>query len=171
MAEPSREDLGEVDEIDAESIGPPGQRTFRVLLERGGTTVSLWLEKEQLQALGLIIDQHVARLTRGGASRETAILTLAARFPASATVDFKVGRMALGYDTEHRKFVFSAYDVEDSEETAPKLSCAAAQHQVAALGVKIMEVVAAGRPRCPLCGAPIEGKHVCPASNGHVQSP
>jgi hypothetical protein len=29
-------------------------------------------------------------------------------------------------------------------------------------------VVAAGRPRCPLCGAPIEGKHVCPASNGHV---
>jgi hypothetical protein len=41
---------------------------------------------------------------------------------------------------------------------------------VAALSARIMEVVAAGRPLCPLCGAPIEGTHVCPASNGHVQT-
>ena len=169
MAEPAAHDMGDVDEIDVESIGQPGQRTFRLLAERGPETASLWLEKEQLQALGLIIDQHIARLSRGGAPREAALLTLAGRFPSPATIDFKVGRMALGYDTERRKFVFSAYDIEDPEQEAPRFSCAAGGSQVAALSIKIMDVVAAGRPRCPLCGAPIEGKHVCPGSNGHVQ--
>jgi len=171
MAEPAAHDLGDVDEIDVEALGEPGHRTFRLLAERGAITASLWLEKEQLQALGLIIDQHVARLTRGGAARETVILALAGRFPTKATVDFKVGRMALGYDTERRKFIFTAYDIENAAEDAEaKLSCTATQPQVAALSVRIMEVVAAGRPRCPLCGAPIEGKHVCPASNGHVRA-
>jgi len=170
MAEPAGHDLGDVDEIDVEALGEPGQRTFRLLAERGAVTASLWLEKEQLQALGLIIDQHVARLTRGGAARETVILALSGRFPSKATIDFKVGRMALGYDTERRKFVFSAYDIENADEAQTTLSCTATQPQVAALSVKIMEVVAAGRPRCPLCGAPMEGKHVCPASNGHVQT-
>jgi uncharacterized repeat protein (TIGR03847 family) len=169
MAEPAGHDLGDVDEIDVEAIGEPGQRMFRLLAEHGPVTASLWLEKEQLQALGLIIDQHVARLTRGGAARESAILTLSGRFPTTATVDFKVGRMALGYDTERRKFVFTAYDIEDPDETAAKFSCTVGQPQVAALSVKILELVAAGRPRCPLCGAPIEGTHVCPASNGHVK--
>lgn len=169
MAERPSHDIGELDEIDAEAIGEPGQRAFRLLAESGPITASLWLEKEQLQALGLIIDQHVARLTRG-VGKATPILTLAGRFPSKATVDFKVGRMALGYDTERRKFVFTAYDIEAPDETTPTLSCIATQPQVAALSAKIMEVVAAGRPRCPLCGAPIEGKHVCPASNGHVQA-
>jgi uncharacterized repeat protein (TIGR03847 family) len=169
MAEPAARDLGDVDEIDVEAIGEPGQRTFRLLAERGAVTASLWLEKEQLQALGLIIDQHVARLTRGK-PRETTILTLAGRFPSQATIDFKVGRMALGYDTERRRFIFTVYDIEDPQETSTPFSCTAGQPQVAALGVKIMEVVAAGRPRCPLCGAPIEGKHVCPAANGHLQA-
>ena len=170
MAEPAAHDLGDVDEIDVEAIGKPGQRTFRLLAERGAETASLWLEKEQLQALGLIIDQHVARLTRGGGPRETALLTLAGRFPSRPTIDFKVGRMALGYDTGRRKFIFTAYDIEEPEQESPKVSCAAGQRQVAALSAKIMEVVAAGRPRCPLCGAPMEGKHVCPATNGHVQT-
>ncbi len=170
MAEPGGHELGDVDEIDAEAIGEPGQRTFRLLAERGATTASLWLEKEQLQALGLIIDQHVARLTRGRATTDLALLTLGGRFPSKATVDFKVGRMALGYDTERRRFIFSAYDIEDPDETAPMFSCAATRPQGAALSAKIGEVVSAGRPRCPMCGAPIEGNHVCPSSNGHVQA-
>src|SRR4051794_21907905 len=170
MAEPAAHDMGDVDEIDVESIGEPGQRTFRLLAERGAETASLWLEKEQLQALGLVIDQHIARLTRAGAPRESTLLTLAPRFPTRATIDFKVGRMGLGYDTERRKFVFTAYDIEDPDQETPRLSCAAGAAQVAALSIKILEVVAAGRPRCPLCGAPMEGTHVCPAANGHVKS-
>jgi len=168
MAEPSREDLGEVDEIDAESIGPPGQRTFRLLLERGGTTVSLWLEKEQLQALGLVIEQHLARLSTE--QREGAILTLAARFPSQPSIDFKVGRMAVGYEENERKFVLTASNQTAEGEEDRSVACSAPIVQMVTLATKVAEIVAAGRPRCPLCGAPIDGTHICPLSNGRVHS-
>lgn len=169
LAEPNPRDFGDVDEIDVEAIGEPGHRTFRVLVERGPVTASLWVEKEQLQALAVIIEQHSARFARGRSMEERAFLTLGARFPARATVDFKVGRMALGYDERRGKFVFTADDVEDAEGQTRPFTCRATQAQVRAVCAKIAEIVAAGRPRCPLCGAPMEGKHVCPLSNGHAQ--
>ena len=38
------------------------------------------------------------------------------------------------------------------------------------LVARIGSVVAAGRPRCPLCGRPLEGDgaHFCPGANGHA---
>ncbi|MCS7001577.1 MAG: DUF3090 family protein, partial [Dehalococcoidia bacterium] len=40
-----------------------------------------------------------------------------------------------------------------------------------AFGKRIEEVVNAGRPRCPLCAAPInQGEtHVCARANGHFK--
>jgi uncharacterized repeat protein (TIGR03847 family) len=168
MASPGRNDFGDLDEIDVEAIGEPGHRTFRILAEQRGQTASLWVEKEQLQALALLLEQQIVRSQRGRASGERALLTLAARFPPQASVDFKVGRLAVGYDETARRFVFTAHAIEDPESQIPQFTGAAAPSQVRALTAKIAEVVAAGRPRCPLCGAPIEGKHVCPASNGHA---
>src|SRR5438477_11583548 len=139
MTEPSREDLGEVDEIDAESIGPPGQRTFRVLLERAGTTVSLWLEKEQLQALGLVIEQHLARLP--DERREGAILTLAARFPSKPSIDFKVGRMAVGFEERERKFVLTANSVAAEGEADRAIACSALTPHLVPLVTKIADIV------------------------------
>jgi uncharacterized repeat protein (TIGR03847 family) len=165
VAEPTQHDFGDVDEIDVESIGEPGHRTFRFLAEEGTRTASLWVEKEQLQAFALIVDQQIARFAHRRAVAERTLLTLAGRFPAQPTVDFKVGRMAVGYDEAIGKFVLTASDVEGEAD----FSCRATQPQVEAVSAKIADVVAAGRPRCPLCGAPIEGKHVCPASNGHAR--
>jgi len=169
MADPSQRDFGDVDEIDVEAIGQPGQRTFRLLAERGAATASLWIEKEQLQALTLVLERQIARITRRRSSQDRAVLTLAARFPARATIDFKVGRLAVGFDEERRRFVFTAHDIEEPAAERPTFTCVANEQQVRALSVKILEIVAAGRPRCPLCGAPIEGKHVCPVSNGHAR--
>lgn len=161
-------DLGDVDEIDVEAIGEPGQRTFRLLAERAESTASLWIEKEQLQALGLLLERQVAHYGRR-APVERPLLTLAGRFPSPASIDFKVGRMALGFDEETARFILTAHDTSEPEQTAPTFSCRATASQARALSAKIGEVVAAGRPLCPLCGAPMEGKHVCPLSNGHVQ--
>ncbi|MPZ14700.1 MAG: DUF3090 family protein [Chloroflexi bacterium] len=168
MAELSQRDFGEVDEIDVEAIGAPGKRTFRVLAENGSMTASVWIEKEQLQALGLILDQSLEGIARQRGRRDRAILTLAGRFPTRPTVEFNVGRLAVGYDEKIDRFVFTAHDAPDPHAAESALSWSASQRQVQALTFKIAEVVAAGRPRCPLCGAPIEGKHVCPVSNGHV---
>jgi len=168
MAEPGGRDFGDVDEIDVEAIGEPGHRTFRLLAERGAATASMWVEKEQLQALALIIEQQAARISGRQAGGSAALLTLAGRFPARATIDLKVGRMAVSFDEGHGTFGFTAHELEEDPVDRPPFTYSASQAQVKALTAKIVEVVAAGRPRCPLCGAPIEGKHVCPASNGHV---
>jgi uncharacterized repeat protein (TIGR03847 family) len=166
MAEPAGRDFGDVDEIDVEAIGEPGHRTFRLLAEREGATASIWVEKEQLQALAMVIEQQVAQMGASGPGGSPPLLTLAARFPSRATIDFKVGRMAVGFDDQQRKFVITAHAEEDAGEVAFTLS--ATRDQIRGLTEKIVQVVAAGRPRCPLCGAPIEGKHICPALNGHV---
>ena len=48
----ARYDFAAVDAIDAESIGTPGKRTFRLRILRRGDAAALWVEKQQLAALG-----------------------------------------------------------------------------------------------------------------------
>ena len=168
MAEDGRNDFGLVDEIDAEAIGEPGKRTFRLVAERGENTASLWIEKEQLQVVGQLLEQHLARLAGRSGSDTQTLLTLAARFPARATVDFRIGRLAVGLDEVRGHFQLSAHAIEDPDGDVPGFSCIATPPQMRALVAKIADVVVAGRPRCPLCGAPMEGTHVCPKANGHV---
>ncbi len=160
-------DLGEVDEIDVEAIGAPGHRTFRVLLASGPTTVCLWVEKEQLEQLAIIIEEQLTGATRGVPTAGHLTLDLAARFPASPTIELKAGRLALAFDEDRHRFAFTAEPIEPGP--TPVAFVVNPAH-AEALSLKIATVAAAGRPRCPLCGAPIEVgvQHVCPASNGHV---
>ena len=61
-------ELGLATAVDAQAFGQPGQRTFRLrLLGEQAEAASLWLEKEQMQALSLALeaDARAARL-RGG---------------------------------------------------------------------------------------------------------
>lgn len=149
-------------------IGEAGKRTFRLVAERGATTVSLWLEKEQLQSVAVLVEQHLASSGRGQVRQERALLTLAARFPGRPTVDFKAGRMSLGYDQRKETFALAAEEIAETDERGQQVTWEMGVAQARALCAKIAEIVAAGRPRCPLCGAPLEGKHVCPLSNGHA---
>src|SRR5438105_5365710 len=98
MAEPNPLDFGAVDDADIETFGQPGQRTFRLIVERAERTAALWIEKEQLQALGLVIEQHLSPAGGGGYRAPHALLTLAARFPPQPTLDFTLGRLAVGFD-------------------------------------------------------------------------
>jgi uncharacterized repeat protein (TIGR03847 family) len=149
-------------------IGEPGKRTFRLVAERGATTVSLWLEKEQLQSVAVLVEQHLASSGRAQVRQERALLTLAARFPGKPTVDFKAGRMSLGYDQRKETFAVAAEEIAETDARGQQVSWEMGVAQARALCAKIAEIVAAGRPRCPLCGAPMDGKHVCPLSNGHA---
>src|SRR5262249_22530542 len=53
-------DFGLVDAVDAEAIGEPGRRTFRVRARAGDQYAALWIEKEQLTALGRGISSLLA---------------------------------------------------------------------------------------------------------------
>lgn len=167
-----RYDLGPVTRIDPDAVGQPGQRRFRLVIDGSGGSACLWLEKEQLQALGLAIDQLLAPLatlwTRNPAdpSAETTPTGGAGAEPAS--IELQVGRLALGHDPEVKEFLLLVHEIEADPDGPATLVCRANRGQLRELSQKITSLAAAGRPRCPLCGQPIgDEPHTCPGSNGH----
>jgi uncharacterized repeat protein (TIGR03847 family) len=172
--------FGPATRLQAQAIGEPGHRTFRLLVESSdGRAAALWVEKEQLQALGLAVEQLLADF-QGHAGVRAPRQPPVETFPPNPTVDFKVGRLALGQDESELesgpRYVLLVYDIEGSgseeeEPTQPATFAArATREQLRALSKNIAEVVAAGRPRCPLCGEPMDTKdapHGCVRANGH----
>jgi uncharacterized repeat protein (TIGR03847 family) len=172
--------FGPVTRLQAQAIGEPGHRTFRLMVESDdGRTATLWVEKEQLQALGLAVEQLLAEF-QGRLSGRAPRQPPAETFPTSTTVEFKVGRLALGQDESELetgpRYVLLVYDIEvsgseEEEPTQPAMFAArATREQLRSLSHNIAEVVAAGRPRCPLCGEPMESAarpHGCVRANGH----
>ena len=157
--------------LHAEAIGEPGSRRFRLVTGTPEALVSLWMEKEQLRALGAAVEQLLEQLSTAGlaaGSRPAESAALAGTVPVDAP-EYVVSRMAIGYDDERKLVAVFAHDIEQEDEDEPVFSGRAALPAVKALAAQITEVVAAGRPTCPRCGAPIgpEG-HVCPHNNGHL---
>lgn len=161
MAELQRE-FKAISRLSVEAIGVPGQRTFRIVVESGGSSAALWLEKEQLFQLALAIRQL--------------ILTSSPKEDPSPQpediqgdeLEFKVGKISLGQDTVTGKFVIEAYDAEADEDGRATLRIWATRSQTESLAEEAFKVCSAGRPLCLLCGGPIDPTgHICPRSNGH----
>lgn len=187
MADPfeAKQDFGPATRLQAQAIGQPGQRVFRLLVEaRNNRSAALRLEKEQLQALGLAVEQMLAELQgrlASAAPRRPSTLEAPETFPLNPSVEFQVGRLALGQDESELengpRYVLLAYDIEGTTEaegnepTGPAaFACRATREQLRVLSRDIADVVAAGRPRCPLCGEAVqtlEQPHGCVRTNGH----
>jgi uncharacterized repeat protein (TIGR03847 family) len=158
-------DLGSVAEARVESFGEPGRRTFRILVSAGTAQVSVWLEKEQVVALGSAIGQLLERVPSGyghhpSASGDDAL---------SGDLEVRVGALSVGYDSEAAGFVFEASEFE-SPLGIDNVRFVANRQQLSAMDDQIKEIVAGSRPRCVLCGTPLTGEpHFCPPSNGHTR--
>ncbi len=179
----AEQDFGPISRLQSQAIGQPGQRTFRLLIEsEDARSASIWLEKEQLQALGLAVEQLLAELQgRLASSSQAPELPDPDSFPLTPSLEFKAGRLALGQDESELeagpRYVLLAYDLETmtgEEEPTNRpatFACRANRDQLRALSRNIAEVVAAGRPRCPLCGEPVQSldqPHGCVRTNGHT---
>jgi len=117
MAESSY-DFGSLERLDADAVGRPGQRTFRMLAWAESRTACLWLEKEELLALATYIEQLLVQLGMQdderrfpaiGAEEETSSEPVR-DFPLRPTVEFKVGRLGIGYDEDRDRFLIVAHD-------------------------------------------------------------
>jgi uncharacterized repeat protein (TIGR03847 family) len=165
-------DFGKVDTFEAEAIGQPGQRTFRLRIRNQTDAASIWLEKEQLAALSLAIRQILAQVSGGKMTEPRSPSALSPDFPSQPSLELKVGRLGLGYDASEATLVLFAYELEEEhkEDSPPFFTCRVSQEQSRALCDMADAVVTAGRPICPLCDGPIDPEgHVCPRSNGHPQ--
>jgi len=166
-------ELGPVDHITVGAIGEPGQRIFLLQGSDGEQVVSLIIEKEQARALANAIEQFLddledERELPPAIADDVPSEALTLRRPVQAL--FRVGQIGLGYDPEHDLVVVAVRELSFGDDDEPSLvRFWTTRTQLAALARHARQVIAAGRPICPLCGRPIDPKgHFCPRSNGHV---
>lgn len=164
-------DFGMVDAVDAEAIGDPGQRTFRIRVRSGANYAALWLEKEQLSALGRGISQLLAdRAPQRGAPVPRAVPM--GEFVLHPDVDMQLVRLGIDFQDGPPRVILLADDQEGFDRgDTPTFRMEMTRAGALGLVRSIVDVVAAGRPRCPLCSRPMEadGQHFCPGSDGHSQ--
>jgi uncharacterized repeat protein (TIGR03847 family) len=165
-------DFGLVDAVDAEAIGPPGRRTFRLRARISGSYAALWMEKEQLLALGRSFSQLLAERSRQRGAPVGAVEPIGA-FPEHPEVDMQIARMGLDFDPEQEHLVLLADDGPALERgDTPAFRMELNRPQSLAVSRLIESLVAAGRPLCPLCKQPLAepgAPHFCPGSNGHSE--
>ena len=185
----AQHDIGQVKVFQAESIGVPGKRTFRLLVDASKGGACLWLEKEQLYSMAVSFERMLNSMPadRGSVSSRMEEVSDEEYQP----LEFKIGRLGMHYDEEADQFVFFIHDVdaltetleeaaeasaeedrEDLEEALaniePTLSFRANRQVLADMSRQAQEVCMGGRPICPLCNQPIDPKgHICPRTNGH----
>ena len=145
----------------AGTVGEPGARAFYLQARKGGSLVSVGLEKVQVAALAERMDD-----LRG---LEEPVVEV-----------FRVGAMALAWDARNAAIVIEAQtptedgdylELPDDAEDGPdllrvRIDVADARQFVA----RTEALLAGGRPPCPYCGQPLEPTgHFCAArGNGSL---
>ena len=165
-----RHDFELVNRLEPDAVGVPGQRRFRIVVQNSRDTAFLWLEKEQLQALALAVDQLIAPVKAIWNREGDANAASASRpFDGRASVELRVGRLGLGFDESSQDYILVAHDVDSDADDLPTFQCRCGKAVISRLSESIASLTSAGRPRCPICGSPLDGSpHFCPGSNGHT---
>jgi uncharacterized repeat protein (TIGR03847 family) len=158
----------DAERIQVEAIGEPGERRFRLLSIVNGQTYAVWMEKQQVQALGMALEQMLERLPDAGPVLPDH--PGLAEFDRETRKQFRVGRMELGYDDSEDRIVVVAHDLNSQDDADAAFACRMTREQARDLSAEAAAVVAAGRPRCTMCGEPMDPEgHVCPQQNGHFR--
>ncbi len=158
----------EVRWANVEALGEPGQRRFRLLIASETETVVLWMEKMQVDALGRALEQLLDQLPDDD---ESVVYTeIEPQFDLGSDRQFRVGKLEIGYDETRDRIVLIAYDIEEPETFGPAAVCRLTRTHSAEISEEAERVVAAGRPRCVMCGMPMgPGPHACANQNGHLR--
>lgn len=155
-------DLENVDRLTVGAVGPPGQRVFLLQARRGAESVTLKLEKAQVAALAQYLGELLEEVGRPG------------DLPADLDLEepsepsWVVGTLGVSYEEDSNSFVLVAEEAVAEDDVGAVARLSATVEQVAALAVRGVQLVQAGRPPCPLCGYPLDpAGHACPRTNGN----
>ena len=170
----SEYDLSPVTHITVDAIGKPGERTFFLQARKNERTVTLLIEKVQLQGMmdgvdeffKMIAKHHPALPPVEGNFNEADMHIQPPIKPA-----FRVGDIGVTFDADRDMvcLVMRELDLELPEQKGERIArwwCT--RQQWLALVHWSKEVIARGRPICPQCLQPMEPEgHFCPKKNGH----
>jgi uncharacterized repeat protein (TIGR03847 family) len=167
-------DIHPVTHITADAIGQPGKRVFYIQGWQEERTITLIVEKVQIQSLAIGLDQFLADIREKYPDLSEAVDDYEEeKMRIHPPVDplFRVGEVGLGYDAENDLVVLVTRELlpegqEADEASTVRFWCT--RSQLRALCKWGLEVAARGRPMCPQCGQPMDpGGHFCPKKNGH----
>ena len=163
-----------VDDIGAGAFGVPGQRTFVIQARKGAATLSVLVEKEQVQLLASQATEFLDRI----AEEDPEDAATPSGVAGNVTEDeplFRARLIGIGYDPDrHLVLIELREDASDDDETPPPLEESegriarlyATRAQVRAMARSGTAAVQAGRPACPLCEFPMDPEgHICPRWN------
>jgi uncharacterized repeat protein (TIGR03847 family) len=172
-------DLNPVQHIIADAVGEPGQRTFFLQGRSGTELISVVLEKQEVANLAISMLQLLEELEEKYPNLPPVAAKKKTLFAESPVEPFfRVGQLVIGYDEEDDKIWIiakalivgeSGRVVDPENDEVPSVRFVATREQMRALGEHALEVIAKGRPTCPLCGRPIDrAGHFCPRSDGQA---
>jgi uncharacterized repeat protein (TIGR03847 family) len=147
--------------------------------------VSIVLEKVQVAVLADRLGDLLSELERRGV--EAAAVDAPVAGEDTGPLDeplneaFRAGSLTLGWDVDDELVLLEARaqsedgeaidpdEDDDEDEDGPDLLRVRMTAETARSFVaRATRIVAAGRPPCPLCGAPLDPQgHICPRRNGH----
>lgn len=175
MAKSKLIELRPVGHITTDAIGPAGKRVFYIQAWKDDRTVTLIVEKVQIQSLAVGVEQFLADVNTKFADLPDAVADYDEnQMHVHPPVDplFRVGQLGLGYDPDADLVALELREVPETEEQAAeelqvvRLWCS--RSQIRAMANWGMEIAARGRPLCPQCGQPMEPDgHFCTKKNGH----
>lgn len=162
-------ELGPVVAVEAESIGVPGQRRFRIrAMNLEGRIGTLWMEKEQLVAVGEAIETTLRDAEYRHRPRMTDDADAPAVLPLGTGTEVQAGQLSLGLNRDSEHIVLIGADGQPDDDDLTSVSLEFDFYRGHLLREQITTVVSSGRPLCPLCTAPMEPSgHVCVRTNGH----
>lgn len=167
-------ELDPVSHITADAIGKPGQRVFYIQAQQALETVTILVEKIQIQSLGIGIEQFLQEIRE----RYPELVDPSAAYDEEQMhiqppVDplFRAGEIGLAFDAERDQACLIINEIVADEMEAEDVRVARfwmTRSQLLAMITWGLDVANHGRPICPQCGEPMEPEgHFCPKKNGH----
>jgi uncharacterized repeat protein (TIGR03847 family) len=167
-------ELRPVDHLTVDAIGQPGKRIFYLQAWQGERTVTLILEKLQVQTMAVGIEQFLAEIQEKFPQLPEASAEFnEEQMHINPPVDplFRIGEIGMGFDIDQDQIVLVLREVlmegaDEADAGVVRLWCT--RSQIRSLALWGVDLAARGRPLCPQCGGPIEPEgHFCPKKNGH----
>ena len=159
-------DWDDTDAFTAGAVGPEGRRIFFLQARRGNEVVSLKVEKQQVSGLAEFLDgllEDLPEVPEPPDDPDDAPEFLEPDEPA-----WVVGNLGVAYQQTTDRLVLTVQELLRDEDAVPaEARFPLRREQVMAFVVRARELVAAGRPPCPWCGAPLEAANEgwCPCAN------
>ncbi len=159
--------------VEAEAIGVPGKRTFKITAASPRGVAVVWMEKEQLFQVAVSIKRFVAA---GAVTAAPDPHPTSPRSGAPVEAEFKAGEMSLRFDASTGVLMLIAVAIESPqeaehpglEETPAAVQFSFTRPMAETLAERALEACAAGRRPCPFCRGPIDPEgHFCVRTNGH----